>query len=262
MPVHAAGVYEGPNQERCSDYVVSSYTPTIAALVQARQGTSTFATRQMRLMTVASETSQDPKMPALPFAMLEIRGVADVAKKAGFSGVLNVTSKADILTALHSSQVVHFACHGIQLTHEPHKSHFCLSNSNLTVLELTQMQLKNPFLAYLSACETAKGDKEHADEAIHLAASMLFAGFKSVVATMWRVSCGGIHHMTKADRIRRAMNDADGPFVAKEFYTRLFQGRDMIDVGLVPYALDDAATALRAKGVPPEQWATFIHMGA
>jgi hypothetical protein len=61
--------------------------------------------------------------------------------------------------------------------------------------------------------------------------------------------------------VRRAMNDADGPLVAREFYERLFQG-SVIDVDAVPYALDEAVASLRRKGVPPGQWATFIHMGA
>lgn len=57
------------------------------------------------------------------------------------------------------------------------------------------------------------------------------------------------------------MNDEDGPFVAREFYQRLF-AESVVDVGAVPYALDDAVAALRAKGASPVQWATFIHMGA
>jgi hypothetical protein len=60
---------------------------------------------------------------------------------------------------------------------------------------------------------------------------------------------------------RRAMSDEDGPFVAEKFYKKLFEGT-LVDADSVPYALDDAVRALRAKGVPPERWATFIHMGA
>jgi CHAT domain-containing protein len=48
-----------------------------------------------------------------------------------------------------------------------------------------EMNLKHAFVAFLSACETAKGDRTYADEVVHLAATMLFAGFKSVIATMW-----------------------------------------------------------------------------
>jgi hypothetical protein len=57
------------------------------------------------------------------------------------------------------------------------------------------------------------------------------------------------------------MCDEDGPFVAKHFYEKLFEAQT-IDADSVAYALDHAVTALRAKGVPPERWATFIHMGA
>jgi CHAT domain-containing protein len=48
---------------------------------------------------------------------------------------------------------------------------------------------KDMALAFLSACETATGDREIPDdsEALHLAATLLIAGFQSVVATMWYV---------------------------------------------------------------------------
>jgi CHAT domain-containing protein len=57
----------------------------------------------------------------------------------------------------------------------------------LPVSELMKLDLKGAFLAFLSACETAKGDRNQPDQAIHLAATMLFVGFKSVVASMWWV---------------------------------------------------------------------------
>jgi hypothetical protein len=57
------------------------------------------------------------------------------------------------------------------------------------------------------------------------------------------------------------MDDTDGPVVAKEFYERLFAS-STVDVDSVPYALDGAVAALRAKKVPPARWATFIHLGA
>jgi CHAT domain-containing protein len=40
-------------------------------------------------------------------------------------------------------------------------------------------------LAFLSACRTAQGDANAPDQAVHLAASMLFCGFWSVIGTMW-----------------------------------------------------------------------------
>jgi CHAT domain-containing protein len=187
VPVHAAGIYEGPDQECCSDYVVSSYTPTLTALIQARKDKPTLIPQHTKLVALAAEHAQHPNMPSLPYAVSEVKSVIDIATNAGASSNIDVgtAAKDEVAAMLQSSQIVHLACHGIQHHLEPHKSHFCLSTGNLTVAELMEMDMKNAFLAYLSACETAKGDKRHVDEVIHLAASMLFAGFKSVVATMW-----------------------------------------------------------------------------
>jgi hypothetical protein len=59
----------------------------------------------------------------------------------------------------------------------------------------------------------------------------------------------------------RAMNDTDGPKVAKLFYEKLF-AEEIITLDAIPYALDYAVGELRKSGAPPERWATFIHMGA
>jgi hypothetical protein len=57
------------------------------------------------------------------------------------------------------------------------------------------------------------------------------------------------------------MSDVDGPIVAKRFYEKLLS-EDVITLDAIPHALDDAVSELRKRGVPPERWATFIHMGA
>jgi hypothetical protein len=57
------------------------------------------------------------------------------------------------------------------------------------------------------------------------------------------------------------MNDVDGPLVAEMFSEKLF-AEETITLDAIPYALDYAVGELRKSGVPPERWATFIHMGA
>jgi hypothetical protein len=57
------------------------------------------------------------------------------------------------------------------------------------------------------------------------------------------------------------MGDADGPRVAQLFYERLF-AKPEISLDDIPYALDYAVGELKKSGVPPERWATFVHMGA
>lgn len=50
------------------------------------------------------------------------------------------------------------------------------------------LHLSKAQLAYLSAYEAAGTDKNQPGEVINLASTMLFVGFRSVVATMWCVS--------------------------------------------------------------------------
>jgi len=67
----------------------------------------------------------------------------------------------------------------------PLDSAILLEGGRLELSRVTQLVLRNASLAFLSACETAMGDEELPDEAIHIAATLLFAGFRGVVATMW-----------------------------------------------------------------------------
>jgi CHAT domain-containing protein len=86
---------------------------------------------------------------------------------------------------LPQASILHLACHGHQDMNEPLASGFVMQNKMLRVCDLLSLKLPHAFLAFLSACETAKGDEKQRDQAIHLAATMLAVGFKSVVATMW-----------------------------------------------------------------------------
>jgi CHAT domain-containing protein len=114
----------------------------------------------------------------------------------------------------------------------------------IRVGDLIRLQLPKAHLAFLSACETAQGDMERPDEALHLAATLLYAGFNSIVGTMW------------------SMGDVDGPIVAETIYQELFAGDgDVLDFDVVPYALDAAVRTLREKGLEPSRWAPYIHIG-
>jgi CHAT domain-containing protein len=89
-----------------------------------------------------------------------------------------------VIDKLGDANLVHLACHGQQHPTDPLESGFRLRDGPLTVSKLMELKLPNALVAFLSACETAQGDKNHPDQVIHLAAAMLFTGFKSVVATM------------------------------------------------------------------------------
>jgi CHAT domain-containing protein len=91
----------------------------------------------------------------------------------------------DVLSHLSSSHIVHFACHGRQYMDEPLKSGLLLDDGVLKINDIMKESLQNASLAFLSACETAVGTEDLPDEAMHIAASLLFAGFHGVVGTMW-----------------------------------------------------------------------------
>jgi CHAT domain-containing protein len=118
--------------------------------------------------------------------MSEIAGIADREGIQNAAPSRTVSTPETATTALPSATLVHIACHGLQNPRQPLNSAFYLSDSSmLSVSDLMDLDLKDAYLAFLSACETAKGDSDQPDQAIHLAATMLFVGFKSVVATMW-----------------------------------------------------------------------------
>jgi CHAT domain-containing protein len=183
VPVHAAGIYKSSHRDCCADYAVSSYTPTVAALLRAQQGVQAYGIDQVKLLLIAAEHAQE-SAPALHYVPQEIKSISTVAEQAHACAVF-AEGSAHAVASLPAANMAHFACHGTQDASEPHKSRFCLSDGSLSVSELMEVDLKDAFFAFLSACETAKGDTKHADEVVHLAASMLFAGFRSIVATMW-----------------------------------------------------------------------------
>jgi CHAT domain-containing protein len=187
-PLHAAGIYDKRNQECISDYAVSSYTPTLAALLRAQRDSQILNVSTSKMSTIAVESAQDPTLSILRKVRDEIAEVISSARQAGMRVKVDdetPSSKIAVLGRLESAQFVHIACHGIQDYEVPVNSRFCMSDGSISVQDLMNLDLKKAFFGFLSACETAKGDREQPDQAIHLAATMMFVGFKSIVATLW-----------------------------------------------------------------------------
>jgi CHAT domain-containing protein len=179
LPLHAAGVYAGLEQISCSDYFVASYTPSVAALLNARQTSKTVSRKDASTLVV---TVDHPCQGlSLPMASRE----ASTIHRLVPAEVTQASTCADVLGHLQTASILHLACHGTQDPSDALQSGFVLGDGLLTVSKLMELELPRAFLAVLTACETAKGDIAQPDQAIHLAATMLFAGFKSVVATMW-----------------------------------------------------------------------------
>jgi CHAT domain-containing protein len=188
LPIHAAGLYDGGIDAECaSDYVISSYTPTLTSLLNPPTGTVA-----LFKMTALIQPNTPECLP-LPGTEEELTRIEDQVPQQWLNS-LGRTSQATVeaaLVHLRESSIVHFACYGIQDRKNPLDSGLLLTDGRLKVSELmrandnVKSQQKNMTLAFLSACETAKGDDKVPDEAMHLAATLLFAGFRGVVATMW-----------------------------------------------------------------------------
>jgi CHAT domain-containing protein len=186
LPIHAAGVYSQGRPECCSDYVVSSYAPTLSALRCARMDLVPMDRQSLVLLAAAAaESSASPGLSRLDNVRSEVAQVTQMARDIGFVEVLECgdTSAAklhEVTEALPRANIVHLACHGVQDQEDPLNNGFCLGDGKLTVSDLMNIRLDRAFLAFLSACETAKGDKNQPDQAIHLTAAMFFCGFRSV----------------------------------------------------------------------------------
>jgi hypothetical protein len=192
LPIHAAGIYAGPEDSHvcCSNYVVSSYTPTLSALLNAQNKTPQTAPSHLNILAVA-EDGRGPGSTVSPLFGVEpeLTCVRDTAKASGHNCSVDLIPKHatvdGVAERMQTAHFVHLACHGTQDEASALESGFYLSNGMLRVSKLMHLNLDKAWLAYLSACETAKSDTNQPDQVVYLTAAMLHAGFKSVVATMW-----------------------------------------------------------------------------
>lgn len=145
-----------------------------------------------------------------------------------------------VQSAMSDSEWVHFACHGVQNGLD---SSFVLHDGRLTLTALMARPARDAQFAFLSACQTASGDALVPDESVHLAAGLLFAGFRGAAATLWSIK------------------DEDGPAVAGEFYRALCGREGGMRAEDGARALHGAVQALRRAGVPFVRWVPFIHVG-
>ncbi|KAJ6532462.1 CHAT domain-containing protein [Mycena capillaripes] len=255
LPLHAAGIYGKDMTDCTADYVVSSYTPTLSTMLDPPSYT---ATPYQITAVIQPET---PGCDRLPGARAELNKIVARVPNQWLTALGDSTPATvnSALVHLRESQIMHFACHGTQDLEHPLDSGLILTDGRLKVSEIMRrpdgdnsLDIKKTMsLAFLSACETAKGDKTVPDEAMHLAATLLFAGFRGVVATMWSI------------------NDLDGPKIADTFYEHLLKNCDpnsnppvVPDLTQAAKALHLAVAKLRQEtDIPFRRWLPFVHYG-
>ena len=139
-----------------------------------------------------------------------------------------------------SYDVLHFATHADFDNEEPFSSSLLLSadqhnDGNLTIGEIYQLELK-PSLVVLSACETGLGKYSAGDEIIGFYRAFMYAGAKSIVATLWPIS------------------DQATSFLINEFYQALEKNH-------LGEALRLAQLKTKERYPSPLNWGGFILVG-
>jgi CHAT domain-containing protein len=246
LPLHAAGIYhpKDPSQTiRASDFVVSSYAPSLSALIKPHTRTSQDPDPRILVVSQPATPGQNP----LPCTTEEASAISrhfpnHVTLLEGEHGTVNA-----VVGAMKEHNWVHISCHGIQ-HYDPTKSAFMLHDGPLELSNLIDTSVPRAELAVLSACQTAKGHVTLPEEAVHLAAGMLAAGYPSVVATMWSIV------------------DEDGPVLSDAFYEALKRyrvARRDGDGSMVAHALHDAVHRLKEKVGEQSfvRWVPFVHFG-
>jgi CHAT domain-containing protein len=178
-----------------SDYVVSSYTPTLSALITARDTRRLRAVHDQPPKLLIHAQVKAEGLNDLPSALTEVEIVKSIVSDDCIVELDPKSSKSlgppqatqFIMDNLATASILHLACHAHQLRDEPLESGFDLADGRLRLGQLMKLRASHGQLAYLSACESAGADETQPDEGINLAATMLFVGFSNVIATMWLV---------------------------------------------------------------------------
>ncbi|KAJ7911295.1 CHAT domain-containing protein [Mycena leptocephala] len=245
LPIHAAGLYgEAAIGSKLSDFLISSYTPSLTALIQGfRPQSDSQAGLQLLAVTQPSAEGQS----YIPGTQEEIKAIEHHAK--GKVPVLrldkDMATIRNVQMGMKESRWVHFACHGLQSTSPTESALLIAGSSRLTLSNIIELSLPNADLAFLSACQTATGSHKLQDESVHLAAGMLLAGYRGVIGTMWSIM------------------DNDAPQVASDVYAHLLEASPL-DPTRAAAALHLAVQKLREQSRGKKSflhWVPFIHFG-
>lgn len=227
LPIHAAGHHTRPGGPALLDEVVSSYTPTIGALLRSA---ARAATARGQLVVAAPQVPDRPDLPEVAQESDEfLRHFPDAVS-------LNPARVSDVLTRLRDAPWVHFACHA-------DASGLAVADGVVSLDQLADLRLTDAEFCYLSACSTAAPDPRAYDEAIHLAALLHLQSYTHVVGTLWEVD---------SDKALEA---------AREVY-RTLTAHGSPDSTLAAQAVHNAAQTLRRLAPRNvDVWSSLLHIG-
>ncbi|MEW6367517.1 MAG: CHAT domain-containing protein [Acidobacteriota bacterium] len=254
----AAGSSDGPSF-LIEDYTVS-YLPSVTVWSELRR-TPQSTKWPTVMLVVANPTLKAPgrsgsesvravlaEDPALlvpiPYAEVEARRAAKYAGNGATVLVGGEAREARVKSIMsNGARVVHFATHGFIDEHRGSRAGLLLASGpgedGLLVADEIYARRVPSELVVMSACQTARGRLLDGEGAQSLARAFIYAGARSVVASLWRV------------------DDLQSARLMECFYRRITEG-------MTPArALCSAKLSLlhSTPGVQPRDWAAFIIVG-
>ncbi|EXK77477.1 hypothetical protein FOQG_17819 [Fusarium oxysporum f. sp. raphani 54005] len=161
FPLHAAGHHLRRTGETAVDRVVSSYASSVKSITRSRRRPQQAPAAGESRNAVAVAMQNTPKQNPLKYATGEVDAVVAICESMGLPRDRPRPCKTDVLSALKTCRIFHFAGHGSTHPTEPLQSQLLLDDWDrepFTVASLLETNLtsKPPFLAYLSACGTGQ----------------------------------------------------------------------------------------------------------
>lgn len=269
-PIHAAGT--GLNKSKnVMNRVISSYTPTVKALGQARLKYARQTSMRRVPPNSALNTSVDSSIAAivtmqktpsrvdLDFSENEAKIVqsyfpnATCLREPTGEAVLGLLQRSEEHEA---PSLVHISCHGETNYGDPSQSMLLMTDwqtQPLTVKRLERINTSSSGLAFLSACFVAHGGVEKLqDEPEHLACAMQVAGFAGVVGSLWDVGQQTAFSVVQ-DFYKHLTQDG-----ARELNPK--QAARALHLAVLRLAQSTCIPANDMKG-NPVLWAPFVHFG-
>ncbi|TFK34895.1 CHAT domain-containing protein [Crucibulum laeve] len=234
LPLHAAGLYTTDllaPKSKTSDLVVSSYIPSISSIIERRNPSNSPYFSGI----LAISQPNTPDLPPIPSTTKECQMVLNKFNASSLDAkVLEdvAATVQEVSECMNSYNWIHFACHALQKADDPMKSAFYLQDGRLELASIMDKTIVDADFAFLSACQTSTGDEKLSEEAVHLAAGMLTAGYRSVIATMWSI------------------NDNYAPLITEDVYSYLLQSNrkgEPLDSSHAAHALRYATRRVQEK---------------
>lgn len=222
MPFHA--LYDG--ERFLIDRLSISYAPsaTVFQLCSMRRVES-----EERSLVLGVPDEQAPKI------LDEAQAVARILPNSTLL-VGKEATRESLSRLAGGCRFVHIATHGLYRKDNPMFSALQLGDTRLSLLDLYDLDMEVE-MAVLSGCGTGLSDVQGSDELVGLTRGLLFAGARSVVATLWDV------------------NDDSTAELMSLFYRRLTEGSRPAS------ALRHAMVTLRELHPHPYYWAPFVLTG-